>query len=705
MDSEDLQKQILELQKENAKLARQISRLQTAFERNKAAAASVANITAMQNLERRKQEQYMSLLLESSPNIILLLDNSGHIAYCTKIFLLQSGISHFATINGKHYREVFYQFADKTWVDDLESQLTAAAQSQQSLEKEISLNINGKGIRRYNLQFVSMIQPEFNFEGSIMMLYDVTEFCQMQENAERAKKDAEQASLAKSTFLSNMSHEIRTPMNAIIGMTSIAMASDDNEKRKYCLTKIEEASTHLLGVINDVLDMSKIEANKFELSYVDCHLEKILQKVANIINFRVEERNQELAVRVDSRLPAIIETDEQRLSQVLTNLLSNAVKFTHDGGFIRLNTELLEEQDDCCVIKFEVIDTGIGITPEQQTRLFNSFVQADSSTSRKFGGTGLGLAISKRIVEMMGGEIWVQSETDKGSTFTFTIKTKRKSTENTHTNSLRSDITVDNLRLLVVDDSPEVLEYFSHLTQKLHLHCDVAMSGKEAYQMINTNGGYDVYFIDWKMPEMDGIELTRRIKALGADPSVVVMISATEWNIIEDEARAAGVDRFLQKPVFASMIVNCINSYLGIKENIDKKNITYDGIFEGKRILLAEDVKINREIVKAQLAITKVQVDCAENGLETLEMFTAASDQYDMIFMDMQMPEMDGVEATQAIRALNLPKAKTIPIVAMTANVFREDIEKCLDAGMNDHIGKPLDFAVVVGKMKKYLYY
>ncbi|MDR0704728.1 MAG: response regulator [Planctomycetaceae bacterium] len=697
MDSEDLQKQILELQKENAKLSRQLSRLQMSFDRNKVAAASVANITAMQNLEKRKQEQYMLLLLEISPNIILLLDHSGHIAYCTKTFLLQAGITYFATINGKHYREIFYQFADKAWVDDLESQLTATAQSQQSLEKEVSLNINGKGIRRYNLQFVSMIQPEFNFEGSIMMLYDVTEFRQMQENAE-------QANLAKSTFLSNMSHEIRTPMNAIIGMTAIAMSSDDNEKQKYCLTKIEEASTHLLGVINDVLDMSKIEANKFELSYVDCHLEKILQKVANIINFRVEERSQELSVRVDSRLPAIIETDEQRLSQVLTNLLSNAVKFTHDGGSIHLNTELLEEQGDLCVIKFEVTDTGIGITLEQQTRLFNSFVQADSSTSRKFGGTGLGLAISKRIVEMMGGTIWVQSDLNKGSTFAFTIKTKRKSVENTHVNSLRSDITIENLRLLVVDDSPEILEYFAHLTEKLHLHCDVAISGKDAYQMINANGSYDVYFIDWKMPEMDGIELTRRIKALGTDPSVVVMISATEWNVIEDEARAAGVDRFLQKPVFASMIINCINSYLGVKENIDKKNITFDGIFEGKRILLAEDVKINREIVKAQLAITKVQVDCAENGLETLEKFAAASDLYDMIFMDMQMPEMDGIEATQAIRALNLPKAKTIPIVAMTANVFREDIEKCLEAGMNDHIGKPLDFAVVVGKMKKYIY-
>ncbi|MDR2440740.1 MAG: response regulator [Planctomycetaceae bacterium] len=702
MSTENLQKQIQELQKENTKLSRQITRLQLAFERNKAAAASVANISAMHALEKRKQEQYIKLLLENSPNVILLLDKDACIAYCTKTFLIQAEIPYFASIQGKPFREVFYQFADKTWVDELESRLCTIAQSQGSLEYEVSLDIDKKGIRRYNLQFVSVRYSEIDFEGSIVMLYDITEIRRMQESAEQAKIEAEQANLAKSTFLSNMSHEIRTPMTAIIGMTTIAISSDDNEKRMYCLSKIEEASTHLLGVINDILDMSKIEANKFELSYVDCYLEKILQRVANIVNFRVEERHQELVVRVDPYLPAVIETDEQRLSQVLTNLLANAVKFTPEGGLIRLNAELSEEHDDVCVIKFEVTDTGIGIAPEQLTRLFNSYVQADSSTFRKFGGTGLGLVISKKIVEIMGGEIWVKSEPNKGSTFTFTIQAKRKSHENT--NYLRSGVAIDNLRLLVVDDSPEVLEYFSLLTEKLHIYCDVATSGKEAYQLINTKGSYDIYFIDWKMPEMNGIELTRQIKKHGTDPSVIVMISATEWSLIETEARAAGVNRFLQKPVFASMIVNCLNSYLGIKENIDQKQEIHEGIFEGKRILLAEDVKINREIVRAQLAITKVQIDCAENGLETLAKFVAFPDQYDMILMDMQMPEMDGVEATKAIRALDLPKAQTIPIVAMTANVFREDIEKCLAVGMNDHIGKPLDFAIVLEKMKKYIF-
>jgi CheY-like chemotaxis protein len=490
-------------------------------------------------------------------------------------------------------------------------------------------------------------------------------------------------------------------MNAIIGMTAIASASDDSEKKEYCLTKITEASTHLLGVINDILDMSKIEANKFELFHADFSFENLLQKVVSIINFRVEERQQDFSIHLDPNIPAVIKSDEQRLSQVLTNLLSNAVKFTPEKGQIRLNTALLEEKDGDCIIRFDVTDTGIGITEEQQSRLFNSFEQADSSTSRKFGGTGLGLAISKRIVGMMDGHIWVESESGKGSTFAFTIKVKRRSEENM--DSIRSNVTPDNLRIMVIDDAPEVLEYFSNVTQKLGCQCDAVSSGEAACEKINSNGAYDLYFVDWKMPGMDGIELSRKIKEHNPKLPVIVMISSTEWNVIEKDARAAGVDRFLQKPVFPSDIVNCINECVGVKEEVAKKGVVPEGIFEGKRVLLAEDVKINREIVIVRLEPTKVQMDCAVNGLEAVEKFIAASGKYDMIFMDMQMPEMDGLEATIAIRALNMREAGEVPIVAMTANVFQEDIEKCLAAGMNDHISKPLDFALVIDKMKKYI--
>jgi signal transduction histidine kinase/CheY-like chemotaxis protein len=400
-----------------------------------------------------------------------------------------------------------------------------------------------------------------------------------EQNASLAalKEMAEESSRAKSNFLANMSHEIRTPMNAVIGMTTIAKNSAELERKDYCLQKIEDASTHLLGVINDILDMSKIEANKFELSPDRFNFEKMLQKAAAILNFRIEAKNLRFTVRIDQDIPPELIGDDQRIAQVVTNLLSNAVKFTPQEGKIHVEAEFLGEENGLCTVRVSVTDSGIGIDKEQQSRLFESFQQVDGSTSRKFGGTGLGLAISKRIVEMMGGRIWLDSEPGKGSTFSFTIKAERPLTE--------------RLRLL-------------------------------------------------------------------------------------DE----GVDR---KPE-------------------DGQSAETD-CFEGKRLLLAEDVEINREIVLSLLEPTLVEVDCAENGAEAVRLFAKTPEKYDMIFMDVQMPEMDGYEATNHIRALDNPKAKEIPIVAMTANVFREDIEECLAAGMNGHIGKPLGIEELMSALRKYL--
>jgi CheY-like chemotaxis protein len=425
----------------------------------------------------------------------------------------------------------------------------------------------------------------------------------------------------------------------------------------------------------------------------------MLQHVVNVSAFRIEEKKQHFMVYIDSDLPETLIGDDQRLSQIITNLLSNAVKFTPEEGRISLSTELIAEDGDECTIRFGVTDTGIGITPEQQSRLFQSFEQADSSTARKFGGTGLGLAISKRIVEMMGGRIWLESEIGKGATFLFEIKAKRKSSENAH--EIRHDLTLENLRLLVVDDSAVVLEYFTHIADKLSIQCDIAESGTKALEQIEENGTYDVYFVDWHMPEMTGIDFARKVKQQ-SEQSVCIMMSAQEWHEVETEARTAGVDSFLQKPLYPSTIVDCLNHYINVPGGIDKKHVVLENIFEGKCILLAEDVKINREIVKAQLAITKIDIDCAVDGKEAMEMFMANPEKYEMIFMDMQMPEMDGLEATRTIRALEIPVAKTIPIVAMTANVFREDIERCLAVGMNDHVGKPLDLATVVAKIRQH---
>jgi len=377
-----------------------------------------------------------------------------------------------------------------------------------------------------------------------------------------------EASIAKSNFLANMSHEIRTPMNAIVGMTQIGKTSREIERKDYAFEKIESASTHLLGVINDILDVSKIEAGKFGLSSTEFYFKNMLQRVLTINAFRVDEKKQNLTLETDGMIPKVLFGDEQRLAQVITNLLSNAVKFTPENGSIKINICLLDEFDGVCTIQVSVADSGIGISPEQQSRLFSSFQQAESDTSRKFGGTGLGLVISKNIVEMMGGKIWIESELGKGAVFIFTFQANR-------------------------------------------------------------------------------VEEKQSAKETAAD-------------------------------------------------NTKTR-------FEGRRLLLTEDVEVNREIVQVLLEPTLIAIECAEDGEQAVKMFKDAPDKYDVIMMDVQMPKMDGYEATRIIRGLDVPGAETIPIIAMTANVFREDIERCLEAGMSAHIGKPIDFDEMVGILKSYL--
>jgi len=520
---------------------------------------------------------------------------------------------------------------------------------------------------------------------------------------EAALEKAKAASLAKTNFLSNMSHEIRTPMNAIIGMTTIGKAAADLERKNYAFGRIEGAANHLLGIINDILEMSKIEAGKFELVFLEFNLEKLLEKVVNIISFRIDEKRQKFTVHIDRSIPQFLVGDEQRLAQVITNLLSNSVKFTPEEGSIHLGVHLEKEEGNLFTLKFHVRDTGIGISPEQGARLFTSFEQAESSTSRKYGGTGLGLAISKHIVELMDGTIWIESELGHGAAFFFTIKIKGQRERDI--NPLLSGVDLSNVRMLAVDDDPEILECFADIAKQFRIACDTAISGEEALQRITSNVPYNIYFIDWKMPGMDGIELSQKIKSGSTGKSVITMISAAGWNEIEKDAKAAGVDDFLSKPLFSSSIADCINKYIGAIDSSGSSEQTAQPVetFSGRRLLLAEDVEINREIVQELLKPLQCEVECAVNGKEAVEMFSAQSGKYDLIFMDVQMPEMDGYEATRLIRTLDLPNAGKVPIIAMTANVFREDIEKCLETGMNDHVGKPLDFDEVLGKLRHYL--
>ena len=551
--------------------------------------------------------------------------------------------------------------------------------------------------------------------GCIITLIDVSNNQRTQQMIEDIRQNniqlqelkdfAETASKAKSEFLANMSHEIRTPLNAIIGMTTIGMSATDPERIKYCFTKAVDASNHLLGVINDILDMSKIESGKFELSLAEFNFEGMLRRAVGVVNFRVDERNQKLDVRIDKSIPKNLIGDDQRLAQVITNLLSNAVKFTPDNGSISLSTLLTEKENGLCEILFSVADTGIGITAEQQSHLFQSFQQAESDTTRKFGGTGLGLSISKNIVELMDGRIWVESEVGQGSVFRFTVRMQQG--ESTSQGLLISDINKKNVRILTVDDDLDILVYFKEIMQEMDIYCDVADSGEAALDIIDKSGLYNIYFVDWNLPGINGVELTKKLKEKTVAPgkAVVIMISAAEWSTVEEDARKAGVDKFISKPLFPSTIANILNECFGVNQQQEEMGVLQSniGVFSGRRILLVEDVEINREIVLTLLEPTQLQIDCAENGVEAVRMFSETPEQYEMIFMDVQMPEMDGYEATRRIRALDAENAGGVPIIAMTANVFKEDVEKCLAAGMNDHVGKPIDIDVLYKKLHEYL--
>ena len=683
-----------ELLKENQRLKRKLMLAENNFARTQLVISAQNRVDTIMYSSLRKELQFFDLVLKYTTNILLLFDYDGRFAYASATFLAIADVANIGLINGKHYKEVLEPIIS---AENLNAIAEAVEQSVSikatvSLDEKIDFNFKGSP-NIYSIHITPMTDEDEKITGIMARFVDITEINNAMETAKRA-------SLAKSEFLANMSHEIRTPLNAIIGMTDVGESAVDMKRMLYCFSKIRGASNHLLGVINDILDMSKIEAHKLELSPVEYDFEDMLRKTLNIISFRIDERKQNFRMNIDDAIPKSLIGDDQRLAQVVTNLIGNAVKFTQEGGSITLNARLLSEADGVCAVRIDVSDTGIGISPDQQSLLFGSFQQAESNTARKYGGTGLGLSISKSIVEMMGGKIWVESELGKGSTFSFTFKANRGAEK---VSAQRVNIRWESVRMLAVDDDPDILAFFSKLTRKWGAYGDVAASGEDALALVGKNGDYHFYFIDLKMPGMDGIQLTRELKGRKpGDGCFVIMITSSDLSLIEAEAKKAGVDRFISKPLFTSAVLDIISEILGAKSpgEPDKKD---EVNFAGKRILLAEDMEINREIVTALLEPTNIEIDCAENGRDAVRMFAEAPERYDMIFMDVQMPEMDGYEATRNIRTLDIPRAEDIPIVAMTANVFNEDIEHCLEAGMNGHIGKPIDVDEIIKILRAYL--
>ncbi|MDO5484221.1 MAG: response regulator, partial [Desulfovibrionaceae bacterium] len=416
-----------------------------------------------------------------------------------------------------------------------------------------------------------------------------------------------------------------------------------------------------------------------------------------IMQFGISEKSIAYTMEVDDAIPTALHGDEYRLAQVITNLLSNAVKFTPEGGKIALRAELLGEKDSMCEILVSVRDTGIGISEEAREGLFQAFQQAETGTTRKYGGTGLGLSICKHFVELMGGRIWLESTPGEGTTFFFTVKMIR-STDTLPVLPHGKDW--HNVRVMVVDDQQEVCQEFLHFADDLRFEMHCCQRGQDALEESAQDGPYDIYFVDWQMPEMDGIELSKRLLEKYAGSSIIIMTSAAQWSDIAAEAHSLGVFRFLPKPLSQATVANLIEECFAREEGTQgQMNVSY----AGRIMLLAEDNEINREIVISLLEDTGIAIECAENGKQAVEMFSAAPENYDIILMDIHMPEMDGLEAARRIRALNDRKARTVPIIALTANVFKEDTERSLAAGMNDHLGKPIDLDALVQKMNLYL--
>ena len=548
--------------------------------------------------------------------------------------------------------------------------------------------------RRHWLRFHGQLQDEAGDRRWVGVVQDISAQRLNEQALRDAKEMAEQATRMKSDFLANMSHEIRTPMNAIIGMTHLALKTELSPRQQDYLAKISASSQHLLGVINDILDFSKIEAGKLEIEEIPFELEGVLQNVANLIQEKASAKGLELIVHIDREVPEGLLGDPLRLGQILLNFASNAVKFTERGS-IEIHVTQQRSEADAHLLRFEVTDTGIGLTPEQQDKLFQSFHQADSSTTRRYGGTGLGLAISRRLAEMMGGEVGVRSTPGQGACFWFTATLKGASLP-TRPRMLAGDL--QGLPVLVIDDNESALAALAASLTAMGLAVDTCADGPGGLTRVQAAARqgrpYGLVLIDWQMPGWDGIETAQHLQSIDLPEAPrLVMITAFGREEAMHAARAAGFAATLIKPVSKSVLFETIASVLG-QTSVGMRAaagprpaVDAQGSLTGARILLVEDNELNQEVALGLLADTGATVDVADNGQVALDCLTRA--RYDLVLMDMQMPVMDGLTATRLIR--QRPACRELPIVAMTANAMPSDRERCLDAGMDEHLAKPID--------------
>ena len=639
--------------------------------------------------ERRRQQATLDSLINSIPDSVYYKDLQGRYLGCNTAYatLVGYGVDQ---VRGRTSSELF----DPEIVARIRQREALVVEELREQRTELWKTYPDGREALFEIVISPLWDEHGQAQGVLGIGRDITERKRIEQESRQAREIAEEATRLKSDFLANMSHEIRTPMNAIIGLSHLVLKTDLSARQRDYVQKVQASGQHLLGVINDILDFSKVEAGKLDLEQADFELERLLDNTGSLVSEKCHAKGLELVFEVAPDVPHVLVGDSLRIGQVLLNYANNAVKFTEKGEVV-VSVRASERTERDVLLHFRVRDTGIGLAPEQIARLFQSFSQADTSTTRKFGGTGLGLAISKRLTELMGGEVGVESEPGKGSTFWFSA---RVGVGQARRRELLPNPDLRGRRALVVDDNDHARAVILDMLQGMTFATTEVASGVAAIEEVRRAAQqgqpYDIVYLDWRMPGMDGIETARRIRSLGLEsPPMLLMVTAFGREEMLKEASRTGIENVLVKPVTASMLFDTTMGVLGARRPAPAAAADGGGAdqrlaaIRGSRILLVEDNDINQQVARELLEDAGMQVEVADNGEVALRMAQERS--FDLVFMDMQMPVMDGLTATRELRRIG--RLARLPIVAMTANAMETDRLRCLDAGMNDFLVKPID--------------